>query len=192
MPGPLPEKTSSIREEPETHCRQRPELRAPIRFDKVMPHAPANTRTGGEAKAERTRVMTIRDIATAFADACDTGKGWTACKQWCHDDATFRCQADALADLASIEAYVEWAASLLGPMPDARYELSSIGVDEKRNIVTVASVFLGTHTVDGPAPATGKSVATDYVYVLHFDGDRIRSMDKIWNDGHALRQLGWA
>jgi hypothetical protein len=30
------------------------------------------------------------------------------------------------------------------------------------------------------------------VYVMDFDGDRIRHMTKIWNSGIALRQLGWA
>jgi hypothetical protein len=39
---------------------------------------------------------------------------------------------------------------------------------------------------------TGKRVEADYVYVMQFDGDRIRDMTKIWNDGESLRQLGWA
>jgi hypothetical protein len=26
---------------------------------------------------------------------------------------------------------------------------------------------------------------------MQFDGDRIRRMTKIWNDGESLRQLGW-
>jgi hypothetical protein len=41
-------------------------------------------------------------------------------------------------------------------------------------------------------PATGNAVAADYVYVMKFDGDRIRHMTKTWNDGHSLKQLGWA
>lgn len=49
-----------------------------------------------------------------------------------------------------------------------------------------------THTVDGPVPATGKSVEADYVYIMNFTGDKIGHMTKIWNDGHSLRQLGWA
>jgi len=27
---------------------------------------------------------------------------------------------------------------------------------------------------------------------MDFDGDRIRHMTKIWNDGISLKQLGWA
>jgi hypothetical protein len=30
------------------------------------------------------------------------------------------------------------------------------------------------------------------VYVMDFDGDKIRHMTKIWNDGMTMRQLGWA
>ncbi|NIP14982.1 MAG: nuclear transport factor 2 family protein, partial [Pseudomonadales bacterium] len=43
----------------------------------------------------------------------------------------------------------------------------------------------------GPVPPTGKSIAADYVYVMDFDGDRIRHMTKIWNDAVSLQQLGW-
>jgi len=38
----------------------------------------------------------------------------------------------------------------------------------------------------------GKSMQTDYVYAMVFDGDKIRHMTKIWNDGLALKGLGWA
>lgn len=136
--------------------------------------------------------MSIKDTAYAFADACDCGKGWDVCKQWCHDGATFTVQADALAEITSLEGYVGWAQSLLTPMPDARYELKSLAVDEERGKAIVVSVFHGTHTVDAGSPPTGKAAATDYVYVLDFEGDKIKHMTKIWNDGHALKQLGWA
>jgi hypothetical protein len=35
-------------------------------------------------------------------------------------------------------------------------------------------------------------VTVSYVYVMRFDGDKIRHMPKIWNDGHTLKLLGWA
>jgi len=54
-------------------------------------------------------------------------------------------------------------------------------------------VFSGTHTGSGgPIPPTGKRVEADYVYVMQFDGDKIRHMTKIWNDAISLKQLGWA
>jgi hypothetical protein len=40
-------------------------------------------------------------------------------------------------------------------------------------------------------PPTGKSTRTDYVYVMEFDGGKIRHMTKIWNSGWAMRELGW-
>jgi hypothetical protein len=77
-------------------------------------------------------------------------------------------------------------------MPDAGYDLKSFSMDEERNTVSVFGVFRGTHTGEGgPVPPTGKSVAADYVYVMEFDGDKIRHMTKIWNDVHSFQQVGW-
>jgi len=41
----------------------------------------------------------ILDQAKSFFDACETGKGWEGCRDYCHPDATFSAQADALADI---------------------------------------------------------------------------------------------
>lgn len=137
--------------------------------------------------------MTISDTAHAFFEACETGKGWDVCRQWCHDDATFSCQSDALAEVTSLAGYAEWAKGLLGILPDGRYEMKAFATDAGRDTVVATAVFHGTHTGEGgPVPPTGKAVATDYVYAMTFDGGRIRHMTKIWNDGQALRALGWA
>ena len=136
--------------------------------------------------------MTIKDSAEQFFDACETGQGWAGCQAYCHPEATFSAQAGALDGIDTLEAYAEWMKGLLGPVPDGRYELRSFAVDESRNNVSAYAVFHGTHTGDGgPLPPTGQSVAADYVYVMQFDGDRIRHMTKIWNDVHSLQQLGW-
>jgi hypothetical protein len=59
--------------------------------------------------------------------------------------------------------------------------------------ITAKALFLGTHTgAGGPCPPTGRSVTTDYVYVMEFDGDKIRHMTKIWHSGLAVKELGWA
>ena len=82
---------------------------------------------------------------------------------------------------------------LLTIVPDGVAELRSFGVDEDRNNVAAYSIFRGTHTGEGgPTPPTGKSAEADYVYVMDFDGDKIRHMTKIWNDTITLQQLGWA
>ena len=136
--------------------------------------------------------MTITDTAPRFFDACETGKGWSVCKAWSHDGATFSCQSDALAETTSLEGYTEWMKGLLTPLPDGRYELKAFATDSERNSVAAFAVFHGTHTGEGgPMPPTGKSVAADYVYVMQFEGDKICHMTKIWNDAQSLRALGW-
>ncbi len=134
----------------------------------------------------------IRDTAERFFDACESGKGWAGCGEYCHPGATFSAQAGALAGVNTLEGYTEWMKGLFTPMPDGRYEVRSFAVDEGRHNVAAYGVFRGTHTGDGgPVPPTGKAVEADYVYVMEFDGDRIRHMTKIWNDVFSLKQAGW-
>jgi predicted ester cyclase len=134
----------------------------------------------------------ITDTAHRFFEACEAGQGWQVCRQWCTPDATFAAQAEPLADIRSLEKYTEWMKALLGFMPDGRYEIKSFAVDEARRNVSAYAIFVGTHTGQGgPRPPTGRSVASDYVYVMYFDGDKIRHMQKIWNAGLAMKELGW-
>ncbi|UWQ42469.1 ester cyclase [Leisingera aquaemixtae] len=136
--------------------------------------------------------MSIKQTAHDFCEACDAGKGWDVCKQWCVEDATFSVQADALAEITTLADYTEWAKGLLTPMPDAHAEFKSLAVDEDAGRAILFAVFHGTHTADaGNGAPTGRKVASDYVYVLDFDGQKIRGMTKVWNDVHALTQLGW-
>ncbi len=138
-------------------------------------------------------MTTMKETAERFFDACETGKGWEACKTYCHPHATFSAQADALAGVTTVESYTEWMKGLFTPVPDGRYELRSFAVDEGRKNVIAYAVFSGTHTGDGgPVPPTGKQVAADYVYVMAFDGERIAHLTKIWNDVNSLKQIGWA
>ena len=137
--------------------------------------------------------MTISETARAFFEACETGKGADACQAYCHDGATFSCQADALSEVTSLTGYADWMKGLLGPIADGRYELKGFATDDARGVVLASAVFHGAHTGDGgPVPPTGRGVAADYVYAMEFDGSKIRHMTKIWNDGHSLRALGWA
>lgn len=137
--------------------------------------------------------MTIELTARNFFEACETGGGWAACKGFCHEGASFSCQADALAETDTLEGYAEWMKGLLGPIPDGHYELTAFAVDADRGTVAAAAVFHGTQSgPGGPGEPTGRTVASDYAYVMRFEGGRIAHMTKIWNDVHALRQLGWA
>ncbi len=137
--------------------------------------------------------MSIKETAMEFFEACETGKGGEACAHWCQDNASFSCQADALADVTTISGYADWVQGLQTPIPDGDFEVKAFASDEERGRVIAAAVFSGTQTGEGgPVAPTGKAAATDYVYVMDFEGDKIRHMTKIWNDGYALRMLGWA
>ena len=78
------------------------------------------------------------------------------------------------------------------PLPNAGYEISSVRVNEDSSQVVFFAVFTGTHTGEGgPVPATGKSVRTDYVYIIEFSGPKISHMTKVWNSESANIQIGW-
>jgi predicted ester cyclase len=135
----------------------------------------------------------VVEVARAFFDACETGKGWDGCQQFCTPEATFSAQAEPLDDVHTLEQYTDWMKGLLTILSDAGYELKSFAADADRGSVMAYAVFHGTHTGEGgPLPPTGKSAQADYVYVMEFEGDRIRHMTKIWNSGITLKQLGWA
>lgn len=134
----------------------------------------------------------IGATADAFFIACETGKGWAVCKSYCTPDATFSAQAEPLADVKTLAAYCDWMKGLLGFIPDGRYELKSFATDETRRNVCAYAVFHGTHTgPGGPCPPTGRKVATDYVYIMQFEGDKISHMTKVWHSGLAIKELGW-
>lgn len=138
-------------------------------------------------------MASITAVAEQFFVACETGQGWEACQAFCHPDATFSVQADALDGVTTLAQYTEWMKGLFTPLPDASYDLQAFATDEARQTVVAYAVFSGTHTGEGgPVPPTGQRTHTDYVYVMRFDGDKIRHLTKIWNDGLALKQLGWA
>ena len=137
-------------------------------------------------------MASIGETAEKFFVACETGKGWEGCSAYCTPNATFAAQAEPLSDVRTLQQYCDWMRGLLGFIPDGRYELRSFATDEKRRNVSAYAAFKGTHTgAGGPCAPTGKSVDTDYVYVMQFEGDRIAHMTKIWHSGLAVKQLGW-
>src|SRR5215471_2396182 len=119
----------------------------------------------------------ISESAEAFFIACETGKGWEGCKAYCTPGATFAAQAEPLVEVKTLERYCDWMKGLMAIMPDGHYELRSFATDSKRRNVSAFAVFHGTHTGEGgPVRATGKAVATDYVYVMQFEGEKICHM----------------
>lgn len=137
-------------------------------------------------------MSSITAVAEKFFHACETGQGWKGCSEFCQPDATFSSQAEPLAEFKKLEQYTEWMKGVCATLPDSRYEIKSMGTDDARQNVAVFGVFTGTHTGEGgPCPPTGRRTRSDYVYVMDFDGDRIRHLTKIWNAGWAMKELGW-
>ncbi len=138
-------------------------------------------------------MTSITNVAEDFFEACETGKGWEACKAYCASDATFSAQASPLNDVATLAQYTDWMKGILTLFPDARYELKSFATDTARNNVAAYAVFHATHTGEGgPVPPTGRRMSTDYVYVMQFQGEKISHMTKVWNAELALKEIGWA
>ncbi|MFT6105063.1 MAG: hypothetical protein ACJA1E_001490 [Paracoccaceae bacterium] len=136
--------------------------------------------------------MLRQQTAEAFFKACNTGQGWKACELYCHTAATFSCQAGVLANALTLAAYAEWLKGLLALVPDGHYVLKGFAMDEARGTVLAAAAFHGTQTgLGGPVWPTGKTVVSDFAYIIEFEGEKICHITKIWNDAHALRGLGW-
>jgi len=138
-------------------------------------------------------MTSITDTALQFFDACETGKGWQGCQQFCTPNATFRSEAVPLAAMTTLAEYTNWMQGLFALMPDASYQIKSFGTDTARNNVAAYGIFSGTHTGEGgPVPPTRKRIDSDYVYVMEFQDGKIAHMTKIWNDAVAMKALGWA
>jgi hypothetical protein len=139
--------------------------------------------------------MTSYDTALKFFEACDSNEGWEGCKQYVVDEkAPFKSQAAALANIITIQDYTEWGKAF-GTItaPGATYELHVGSFDEKTRKAVFFATYHGKHTGEGgPVEPTNKEMHSDYVYVLEMNAeDKIVAMTKIWNDGFALKQLGW-
>jgi hypothetical protein len=137
-------------------------------------------------------MASIRYAAEQFFNACESGKGWEGCAQYCHPDATFSAQADALAGVNTLEAYTEWDEA---PVHRCRMALRAAVV--RRGRERGATSWRTASSAARIPEMAGRSAnreerGSDYVYVMEFDGDTILHMTNIWNDGFALRQAGWA
>lgn len=108
-----------------------------------------------------------------------------------HLDATFFCEG--LPDITSLKAYVDWMKLIAKQtFPDSTYEVLSRCVNEKDEWMFFG-VFKGTHLgAGGPVEPTGKSMTSQYVYVIKLEDGKIRSLTKIWNNLIAFKALGWA
>ena len=94
-----------------------------------------------------------------------------------------------------MKAWYDWMVNFKANIcPDASFTVKSVAWDEERKKACHFAVFHCTHTGEGgPCPATNKHADTEYSYEMEMNGEgQVVSMVKIWNDGYALKQLGWA
>ena len=95
------------------------------------------------------KMASTTTIAKDFFTACETGKGWEACKFYCTPNATFAAQAEPLVGVKTLAEYCDWMKGLMTIMPDGSYELKSFATDTERNNVAAYAVF----SVPIPVPA---------------------------------------
>ena len=140
--------------------------------------------------------MSNLENARLFFPLCENGKGWEACKQYCHPEATFQSQA-SIDFGGSLKNYIEWVKmTATQVMPGTYYSDLVSAYDEDANTAIFAAVIHGKHTntPEGAPlpPPTQKSFSLDYCYRIHFnDEGKIDNMIKIWNFEHAKKDLGW-
>src|SRR4029077_15363812 len=122
-------------------------------------------------KCTQSVMSSIAENAERFFEACEAGKGWQGCEPYCQPRATFTAQADALADITSLEAYTEWMKGLMTLLPDGKADVRSFAYTEARHSGPACCFLRGTPPGEGgPVPPTGKAAKADYVYVMDFDG----------------------
>ena len=81
------------------------------------------------------------DVAEKFFWPCDEGKGWEACKKYCHPNATFKTDADTLIHLDRLEDYVEWMKDAHSMLANTKFEIKSIAEDKKRGMVLLYAII---------------------------------------------------
>ena len=120
--------------------------------------------------------MSILEIAENFFWPCDEGKGWEACRKYCHDDATFETEAETLAEVSTLKDYVEWMVEVHTMMKDITFDIKAMAEDTNRDTVLIYAVFNGLIALEtSPQP-----LKTDYVYAITFKKEKISHVAKIW------------
>ena len=116
------------------------------------------------------------DLAEKFFWPCDEGKGWEACKEFCHANATFKTDANTLVHLDKLEDYVEWMKDVHSMMANVKFEIKSIAEDTKREMVLLYAIIYGDNILgEEPQP-----IETDYVYAMTIKENKIHHITKIW------------
>ena len=115
------------------------------------------------------------DVAEKFFWPCDEGKGWEACKEFFHANATFKTDADTLVHLDKLEDYVEWMKDVHSMMANVKFEIKSIAENTKRGMVLLYAIIYGDNILgEEPQP-----IETIYVYAMTIKENKIHHITKV-------------
>ena len=125
--------------------------------------------------------------ATALFDACEAGKGWDGCAQYCPPDAAFSCQAvdkmpgqPPITQCKTLEAYIQWMRGVVEVLEEdkATVEVNAAAFDEGRSVAIFVATFGGF---------------SHYVYKIHINEEgKCDDMVKVWNDAFAANVVSGA
>lgn len=137
--------------------------------------------------------MSAFENASHVFHACESSKGWEACREYVEPGAPLEAQAGPLAEVDTVQAYADWMAHVPNWMPDGRYDLHTSAWDEENRAATFFATFTGHHAGEGgPLPPTNREMNSHYVFVMYMNSDdRVERVTKIWNAHWAMEQLGW-
>ena len=124
------------------------------------------------------------DAATAFLNACESGKGWEGVKDMVSPEASFACQAtDALpgppvTSCKTVQEYADWMKGVCANFGDkATYTVDAAAFDDARSCAIFCCTFGGF---------------SDYVYKISMTDGKVTSLVKVWNDAYAAKIVAGA
>jgi hypothetical protein len=86
--------------------------------------------------------MSAFENAKKFFEACETPKGWEACKPYVAEGARFESQCEPLTEIDSVKAYAEWMIGFIRDIaPESNYDLHTSSYDE----ATRTAMFFGNY-----------------------------------------------
>ncbi|MEE9337267.1 MAG: hypothetical protein V3U87_04240 [Methylococcaceae bacterium] len=138
--------------------------------------------------------MNAFENAKKLFHACEAPQGWSGCKSYVADGASFVAQSEPIAEIETVEDYCEWMAGFAGiTAPGGSYDLHTASYDESNRTALFFSTYHAKHTGEGgPVPPTQKETHSHYVMALTMNMDgKVEKMVKIWNAPWAMKELGW-
>jgi len=133
------------------------------------------------------------DSASKFFDSCINGKGWDEIKDFCEENAEFKCD---LLPFTNLQEYSNWKQQIFAKIcPDAEFQMISNTWNNSCNQIVYVASFKGHHFGEGgpvPPSTPPKESKSDIVYIIKFnDKGNITHVRKIWDKLTAMKQWGF-